>query len=276
MASVTPWITNPFKPIVFGEELSYLEMLGILKNKVNDLTKYVEELEKHINDYTDKEIIKIRAEFDKKLADIYNTINQEFDEYKIDVNNDIAAFKSYVVNELNKLAINIITFYNSLIKIMDNKDSAVLNTAKRLIFELSLTIDKVNENNFRINNPTTGKKDTVQNTVNNIYDFLRFCLICEEFEILPITIEMVEELTVIDFELYSKWLLDLEKKTKLTSNVTGLLVSHQQAVNECFDYVQLGSYTAAEWADLAFTVQEIDDALITAYNFDFHAKRFLY
>jgi len=270
------WITNPFKPIVFGEELSYLEMLGILKGKLNDLTEYVLDLQKSINDYTDQELAKFRTEFDNKLKNVYDTINAEFEEYKVKTDKNINDFKTYVNNQLNKLSIDLITFFNTLTRQMDSKDNAVLNKAKQLIFELSLTIDKVNENNFRIDNPTTGQKDTVQNTVNNIYDFLRFCLICEEFEVLPITVEMVEELTVIDFELYSKWYLDLENRCKLTSNVTGLLVSHQQAVNECFDFVQLGSYTAGEWVELAFTIEEIDSKEISAYNFDYHAKRFLY
>lgn len=270
------WVTNPFKPLVFGEELSYLEMIAKLRNRLNELNEYVIELQKTINQYTDQELAKIRIEFDNKLKKVYDTINEEFEEYKINTDKDIADFKNYVNIQLNKLSIDLITFFNTLTRQMDSKDSIVLNKAKQLIFELSLTIDKVNENNFRINNPTTGKKDTVQNTVNNIYDFLRFCLTCEEFEVLPITIEEVEELTVSDFELYSKWLLELQYRYLLVSNVTGDLVSHQQAVNECYDFVQLGSYTAAEWAELQFTIEEIDSKEVTAYNFDFYAKRFIY
>ena len=270
------WWTNPFKPLVFGEELSYLEMIAKLRNRLNELNEYVLELQKTINQYTDQELAKIRVEFDVKLKNVYDTINEEFEDYKIKTDKDISDFKNYVNIQLNKLSIDLITFFNTLTRQMDSKDDIVLNKAKQLIFELSLTIDKVNENNFRINNPTTGKKDTVQNTVNNIYDFLRFCLTCEEFEVLPITIEEVEELTVSDFELYSKWLLEMQYRYMLVSNVTGDLVSHQQAVNECYDFVQLGSYTAAEWAELQFTVEEIDNKEVSAYNFDFYAKRFIY
>lgn len=277
---------NPFIPLTFDKEISYLEMVGKLLNRVNELNEYVNSILTKIGEYTDKEIAKVRKDFDIQIKSVYNVISENYAKLdnKIDDNyntleNKIITTKNelivYIDEETTKLNNKIERYYKYLIQYIDSGDNATKLETLIQINRLKNNIDKINENGFKIWNPTNGKKNHVEQVVNDIYDALRFCLTCGDFEVLPITIEQVEQLTVHDFELYSKWILQLKERYLIISPSTGDKVTHQFAINQLYDFWQWGSYPAQEFDNLDFTTEEIDNKEISAYNFDFHLKRFL-
>lgn len=277
---------NPFKPIVFDDEISVLQMVATLTNRVNDITAFTQDLLSNAKSYTDTEISKLKTYVDKEII----SVTSQFDalekrlNIKIDTN----------VDELNQ---KIITTKNELIKYIDNAVSGFLqklnlyyellhdyadhlNNKTKVDVDIALDqlkkqINKINENGYKILNPTNGMYELVGKTVTDVYDAIRLCLTAGEADITKIPVEVIETFTVEQFERWSKWYFDYKNQYLITSPTTGEKVTHQVAINELYNYWQNGSYTAGEWDELNVTAGEVEEKNITAYNFDFHCRRFI-
>lgn len=252
-----------FRPLVFDNEISVLQMVATLTNRINELTDYTQNILKNANDYTDKEIKKLKKYIDGEIE----SLTKYIDEIQVKIKDDVD-------NKYSDLLIKLSNLRNVLMKYSDNGDNLVTLETDLKLRRLETLIDEINEDGFRIYNPISGEKNHVQEVVNDIYEMLRFCLTAGKADILEIPVEEFEKYTVEQIELYSNWYFDLQKRYMLISPSTGLDISHQEAINELYGYLQGDSRTVEELEQRGYTVSDRNITEMSAFDMDFHNKRY--
>lgn len=269
MDKLNMMLTNPLTPLVFTKELSYLEMVRNVNSKVDEIIDFINKLDETIHSYTDSEIAKLKKEFDGKVDEIYSFINKTKKDIENDYNNKIETLRSYCDKKFKLLSMDIVKYFNSMMEAYTHGDNVVLLKSQLAVNELEKKINRINENGYKIQNPTKGVKDHVEKVVENVYDALRFfCFTVDEIEVGQWTIEDYESMTVIDFEIQSKYLLYIKYKIKVISPITGLNSSHQLVLNQLYNYLQNGSYNAHEFETLDVAVDDFENNGYDVFQFD--------
>lgn len=263
-----------FYPLVFDKEISVLQMIGKLTDRVNKLTDFTVNLLEQANNYTDKQVNALRKElqekYDKEIQEIVKLIDQTKEliiQIKGELEEDIA-------NRYDELTGLIYRIQADTMMYADAGDDVVRYETEQKLKELKSLIDEINEDGFRIYNPTNGNKEHVQDVVNDIYDMLRFCLTAGKAEILEIPVEEIEKYTVDEVELYSAWIFDWSRRYLIISPATGKRITPQEAFNELYGYLQGDSRPVGEIEQRNYTCTDRNILEMTAYQMDYDNKRF--
>lgn len=130
------------------------------------------------------------------LNNEFSSLSEEFSQFKIDVNNDIA-------NRFN-------TIYNQIISLLNDYQLYFNAELQNAIDELNARIDKVIIGNIDVYNPTTGQYENINKVINDVYDALRYdALTCIEFANLDLTCTEFDsvEITAFNFDNNGKSIL---------------------------------------------------------------------
>lgn len=188
-------------PSEWDASISQLEMMQKIAYNINQIIQFLTDLETNYQNYTDTKVAALKAELlktlDDTVANLRNYIDTQDAYYWAEHTKDVKRLET-LITELRA--------YVNDIKLTHEKDVAQLNgkinetkayleqytdlAVERLkewveeqLEKLRLEIDEVNEDGFRIFDPTTGYRDRVGNTVNNVYDVLRVRAInCGQFD----------------------------------------------------------------------------------------------
>lgn len=188
-------------PSEWDVSISQLEMMQKIAYNINQIIQFLTDLETNYQNYTDEKVAALKAELlktlDQTVADLHTYIDTQDAYYWSEHTKDVKRLETLIA-ELRE--------YADDIKLTHEKDVAQLNgkidetkayleqytdfAVERLkewveeqLEKLRLEIDEVNEDGFRIFDPTTGYRDRVGNTVNNVYDVLRVrAITCGQFD----------------------------------------------------------------------------------------------
>lgn len=188
-------------PSEWDASISQLEMMQKIAYNINQIIQFLTDLETNYQNYTDTKVAELKAELLKTLDQTVKTLHSYIDTqdayYWAEHTKDVKRLEA-LIEELRA--------YADDIKLTHEKDVAQLNgkidetktyleqytdyAVERLkewveeqLEKLRLEIDEVNEDGFRIFDPTTGYRDRVGNTVNNVYDVLRVrAITCGQFD----------------------------------------------------------------------------------------------
>lgn len=188
-------------PSEWDASISQLEMMQKIAYNINQIIQFLTDLETNYQNYTDEKVAALKAELlktlDQTVADLHVYIDTQDAYYWAEHTKDVKRLEA-LITELRE--------YVDDIKLTHEKDVAQLNgkidntkayleqytdfAVERLkewveeqLEKLRLEIDEVNEDGFRIFDPTTGYRDRVGNTVNNVYDVLRVrAITCGQFD----------------------------------------------------------------------------------------------
>ena len=188
-------------PSEWDASISQLEMMQKIAYNINQIIQFLTDLETNYQNYTDEKVAALKAELlktlDKTVANLRTYIDTQDAYYWAEHTKDIKRLEA-LITELRA--------YVDDVKLTHKKDVAQLNgkidetkayleqytdfAVERLkewveeqLEKLRLEIDEVNEDGFRIFDPTTGYRDRVGNTVNNVYDVLRVrAITCGQFD----------------------------------------------------------------------------------------------
>lgn len=263
-------------PSEWDASISQLEMLQKIAYNINQIIQFLTDLETNYQNYTDAKVAELKAEFLKTLDQTVETLHSYIDTqdayYWAEHTKDVKRLEA-LIEELRA--------YADDIKLTHEKDVAQLNgkidetkayleqytdfAVERLkewveeqLEKLRLEIDEVNEDGFRIFDPTSGYRDRVGNTVNNVYDVLRVRAItcgqfdawfpafdkdCEDFKALYI------RAGVFDAESYCKMYGIFD--ASVNSPASGDILSHARALDEVMQVD----------AELHLTAQEFDSVM---------------
>lgn len=263
-------------PSEWDVSISQLEIMQKIAYNINQIIQFLTDLETNYQNYTDEKVAELKAE-------LLETLAKTVDDLKAYTDTQDAYYWAEHTKDVKRLETLIaeLRAYASDIKLTHEKDVAQLNgkidetkayleqytdfAVERLkewveeqLEKLRLEIDEVNEDGFRIFDPTTGYRDRVGNTVNNVYDVLRVRAItcgqfdswfpafdkdCEDFKALHI------RAGAFDAESYCK-MYDVFNAS-VNSPASGDALSHARALDEVMQVD----------AELHLTAQEFDSVM---------------
>lgn len=293
-------------PSYYSECESYEEQLQWLLNQLQTLQTDVDNLKKDTNEYTDEQI--------KKLFDL---LSQRINNLTNYVNSEIAELKTYVDNENKKLSTkvgdmklyvdekteNTIKYVNSeILKIRNllletenrlrleivngdetTKDFARIYTEQaRLellerINALSLRVDNITKEFPFVYNPTQGKQDNLQKTINDLYLYLRIHgITCFVFDSLQISVKEFDAMKILvrNFDIRGAEIFETWEKETAFSPWTGKKITLKELCYEIAQKINMNYKTAKEFDGRGITASDYDGGKTTAYDFDW-TKRIL-
>ena len=257
----------PFIEETFDSLTTY-KMLCKIAGVVNTIQEYLENLDfDQYKEYVDQQITNLKIYVDEENKKVYDYCDLQLENAK-----------NYTDDELAKLNLELINYINQKIQYLktyiDNNDLILKNYIDEEIKKLEKEIEEIATKGIQVYNPTTGKYDYLQNTLNDMYYYLRYYGIkAIEFDTLGLTTKSFDDklITSREFDLYSKQLLMIDWCCKMYSPVTGEIESISQVVNELAS-LHKTEITAQEFDNLDLTTQEFDDKNISAYDFDWQGK----
>lgn len=308
------WISLPS---TWDESVSETEMLqGILYN-VNCIIQYLEDLQTNYEEYTNNAINSLRNELTLKYDQIIADLRQHYDialeQLKTYVDTQDIYYWNLTIREVNRLdtRINQLQTYvdnnfneirsthendvNAIYKFIEStrqdimnfielNNQALMEWVNNTYQDILDQVDEINEDGFRIYNPTTGEKDKVENTVNDVYDALRvFAVTAQEYD------DWLEKydhngndlkwlnMSALEFDTKSWWIMYGNIDDKIISPVTGLENTVQSTIeevstNNVITSPTTGNLTCEMWDSLEFDQNDYEvNYIMSAYDHDFKA-----
>lgn len=257
----------PFIEETFDSLTTY-KMLCKIAGVVNTIQGYLQDLDfDQYKEYVDQQITNLKIYVDSQDASIRNYVDQQ-----------VQQAKNYTDEEIAKLNLSLLQYINTQIQKLkeysDAQDVLLKNYIDEEVLKLYKEIEEIATKGIRVYNPTTGQYDYLQNTINDLYTYLRYYgITANEFDTLALTAEEFDNklITARDFDLYAKEILMINWCCKMYSPVTGEIEPISQVVNELAS-LHKTEITAQEFDNLDLTAQAFDDKNISAYDFDWNGK----
>lgn len=257
----------PFIEETFDSLTTY-KMLCKIAGVVNTIQDYLQDLDfDQYKEYVDQQITNLKIYVDSQDANIRNYVDQQ-----------VQQAKNYTDEEISKLNLSLLQHINTQIQNLkeysDAQDVLLKNYIDEEVVKLYKEIEEIAIKGIRVYNPTTGQYDYLQNTINDLYTYLRYYgITANEFDTLALTSEELDNklITARDFDLYAKQILMINWCCKMYSPVTGEIEPISKVVNDLAS-LHKTEITAQEFDNLDLTAQAFDDKNISAYDFDWQGK----
>lgn len=259
-------------PSAWDWSLSYAENLRKLVYNVNVIIQYLQDLQTNYEEYTDQKVAELKAYVDaadQSLRDYADSLNAAMKAY-VDsqdlaywerhtqditrLQNNIDALRTYCdknfedirtkhAQDIAQLHGALQSQYEQLTAYTDRQIDVLQAWTNEQLDQIRLEVDEINEDGFRIDNPTTGERDHVGNTVNDVYNALRVhAITCDEFDAWFTYYDNDCDsfrnlfISAIDFDTRAHLLMYAQYDEQVNSPVTGMMVSHAQALEEIMSF----------------------------------------
>ena len=257
----------PFIEETFDSLTTY-KMLCKIAGVVNTIQKYLQDLDfDQYTEYVDQQITNLKIYVDSQDENIKNYVDQQ-----------VQQAKNYTDEEIAKLNLSLLQYINTQIQNLkeysDAQDVLLKNYIDEEVLKLYKEIEEIATKGIRVYNPTTGEYDYLQNTLNDLYTYLRYYgITANEFDSLSLTALNYDNklITAREFDLYSKEILMINWCCKMYSPITGEIEPISKVVNELAS-LHKTEITAQEFDNLDLTAEEFDGKNISAYDFDWNGK----
>ena len=243
-----PWIA-PFAFVECG--LTVEEQIYYLVGKINDIIDTLNEGDEDIRSYVDQKvsaaISACNSYTDNKISEQWTNLIASVNAVKDYAESLNASLKMEVQQELSKV-------WNAIWKLTTYQDPIIV-------------ID-----------PTTGKQNSLQNTLNNLYETFRyFALTASRYDGLGLTASEYDEkhVTAFDYDHFGLLLFQdawLSKYIDMFHPVTGQKVFYQEVVKWCIDQHRANALTASGYDAINIEASEYDGHALSAYEYDFNGK----
>lgn len=293
-------------PSYYSECESYEEQLQWLLNQLQTLQADVDNLKKDTNAYTDEEIKKLFDLLSQRISNLTDYVNGEIAELKSYVDNEnkkvsdkvdgmklyvdekTANTKKYVDSEILKVKVLLTEVENRLhLEIVDGdntvKDFARIYTEQariellEKINALSIRVDNITKEFPFVYNPTQGRQNDLQKTINDLYLYLRVHgITCFAFDSLKMTVAEFDSLKILarNFDIRGSEIFETWEKETAFSPWTGEKITLKELCYQIAEKINMNHKTASEYDKRTITASEYDGAKTTAYDFDW-TKRIL-
>lgn len=253
------------------DSLTMYKMLCEVAGVVNNIQTYLENLDfDQYTEYVDSQIANLKAYVDSQDNSIKDYVDLQ-----------VQIAKNYTDEEIAKLNLQLIQYINNKIQMIkeysDAQDTLLKNYIDEEITKIEKQIEEIATKGIQVYNPTTGKYDYLQNTLNDMYTYLRYYgITANEFDLLGLTAEGYDEkqITARNFDLFSKEILMINWCCKMYSPISGEIEPISEVINELAS-LNKNEITCQEFDNLDLTAEEFDNKNITAYDFDWNGKNLL-
>lgn len=291
-------------PSYYSECESYEEQLQWLLNQLQTLQADVDNLKKDTNAYTDEEIKKLFDLLSQRISNLTDYVNGEISELKsyVDTENKkisdkvdnlklymdekLTNLKKYVDSEILEVKVLLTGVENRLhLEIVDGdntvKDFARIYTEQariellEKINTLSIRVDNITKEFPLVYNPTQGRQNDLQKTINDLYLYLRVHgITCIVFDSLQITVSEFDALKILvrNFDIRGSEIFETWEKETAFSPWTGEKITLKELCYQIAEKINMNHKTASEYDKRTITASEYEDAKTTAYDFDWTKK----
>lgn len=262
---ITP-VCHKTLPLVYDESLSYYEFICKINEKISEIIDLLNNFEGSWTDYTDQEVNKLRNEINARIENLYTYIDD-----------NITLINDKFDGEVKDLYQALLESQVMLTELMQNYDTVVLNTALDRIAEIYAEIDRVVKE-IPVHNPyKAGFLSSIQEYIDDAFEASRsHPITANNYDNAGLTCIQFRNLnlTALEYDDHASLYID---PYKLFSPFTGLKRLPQEIVNEFAEHMRGDlTVTCAEFAAYDLTAAEYDAKEITAYNFDWNAKQYLF
>ena len=291
-------------PSAWDWSLSYAENLRKLVYNVNVIIQYLQDLQTNYEEYTDKAIANLKEYVDaadQALHDYADSLNAAMKAY-VDsqdllywekhtqditrLQNNIDALRAYCdenfedirtkhAQDIAQLHGALQSQYEQLTAYTDRQIDVLQAWTSEQLDQIRLEVDEINEDGFRIDNPTTGERDHVGNTVNDVYNALRVhAITCEEFDAWFTYYDNDCDsfrnlfISAIDFDTRAHLLMYAQYDEQVNSPATGMMVSHAQALEEIMSFSSEQALDCTDRDGLGLTCEQILAKNWSAFKWD--------
>lgn len=293
-------------PSYYSECESYEEQLQWLLNQLQTLQADVDNLKKDTNGYTDEQIKKLFDLLSQRISNLTDYVNGEISELKsyVDTENKkisdkvdnlklytdekLTNLKKYVDSEILEVRVLVTEVENRLhLEIVDGdntvKDFARIYTEQariellEKINALSIRVDNIIKEFPLVYNPTQGRQNDLQKTINDLYLYLRVHgITCFAFDSLKMTVAEFDSLKILtrNFDIRGSEIFETWEKETAFSPWTGKKITLKELCYEIAQKINMNYKTAKEFDDRGITASDYDTGKTTAYDFDW-TKRIL-
>lgn len=293
-------------PSYYNECESYEEQLQWLLNQLQTLQADVDNLKKDTNEYTDGQIKILFDLLSQRISNLTDYVNGEISELKsyVDTENKkisdkvdnlklymdekLTNLKKYVDSEILEVKVLLSEFENRLhLEIVDGdntvKDFARIYTEQariellEKINALSIMVDNITKEFPLVYNPTQGRQNDLQKTINDLYLYLRVHgITCFAFDSLKMTVAEFDSLKILtrNFDIRGSEIFETWEKETAFSPWTGKKITLKELCYQIAEKINMNHKTASEYDKRTITASEYDGANTTAYDFDW-TKRIL-
>lgn len=291
-------------PSYYSECESYEEQLQWLLNQLQTLQADVDNLKKDTNEYTDEQIKKLFDLLSQRISNLTDYVNGEISELKsyVDTENKkisdkvdnlklymdekLTNLKKYVDSEILEVKVLLTGVENRLhLEIVDGdntvKDFARIYTEQariellEKINALSIRVDNITKEFPLVYNPTQGRQNDLQKTINDLYLYLRVHgITCIVFDSLQITVAEFDALKILvrNFDIRGSEIFETWEKETAFSPWTGEKITLKELCYQIAEKINMNHKTASEYDKRTITASEYEDAKTTAYDFDWTKK----
>lgn len=180
-------------PSPYDESLSYLEYLGKLHTKINELIDLINSYESNYMTYTDEQINLLKDELDGRFTNITQLIDNTDQALRsvistqyTTITNETASLINLNVNTLNQTIVNQVALLNSRI-------TTEINNLMIYIDSGFITL--------KVLNPVTGQQSSIQDALNSLAEQFRTdALTCLDYDALNITASGYDALDLTAYE----------------------------------------------------------------------------
>lgn len=254
----------PIIPTVYENALSYLEELIKLNQKINELVQTLddnnEELFNELQVFVLERLSEMRTENQTAFASLNGAIEQ---------------VQTLTEQEIKKLEANIVQMYQVIYKSRDDLEIK-FKLLESEIWRYVKGLDYAA--NIYVTNPVTGRKDTLQNTLNQMYNKLNSGgLTAFEYDQLALTAEEYDSchLEAFTYDTRARWTFFQRMYLSMFSPLNGKYQSMKEVILELAGLHKDDPITAAEYDALDLTASAYDGKLLSAFLYDFRAKLYL-
>lgn len=291
-------------PSYYSECESYEEQLQWLLNQLQTLQADVDNLKKDTNEYTDEQIKKLFDLLSQRISNLTDYVNGEISELKsyVDTENKkisdkvdnlklymgekLTNLKKYVDSEILEVKVLLTEVENRLhLEIVDGdntvKDFARIYTEQariellEKINALSIRVDNITKEFPLVYNPTQGRQNGLQKTINDLYLYLRVHgITCFAFDSLKMTVAEFDSLKILarNFDIQGSEIFETREKETAFSPWTGEKITLKELCYQIAEKINMNHKTASECDKRTITASEYEDAKTTAYDFDWTKK----
>lgn len=260
-----PFIEETFDNLTMYK--NFCKLVGV----VNYIQEYLKDLDfSQYTEYVDEQISNLKAYVDNKDSELYDYVNQQ-----------VEIAKNYTDEEIAKLNLEMIQYITKQIQNIkeysDAQDTLLKNYIDEEILKIQKEIDDIATKGIRVYNPAEGRYDYLQDTLNDIYNYLRYYAItANEYDTLNLTADEYDSkmITAREYDLYAKQILMINWCCQMYSPITGEILPISKVIEQLASQSK-NEITAQEYDDLDLTAQEYDNKNITAYDFDWNGKTIL-
>lgn len=189
---ITPlpmWNFNPVLPTVFDDSLSYLELVSKLYNKLEEIIKEVNDIDKDAIDAALNEMRNEIQQFEAQIQVQYQQLDAKFQTQYEELNNAVLDLADATAQSLHDLDVKIYNLGESLKDIMDLK----IEENNEYIFQ-SIASEIIG---IKVLNYFTGEKVTVQ----EMFDYLAQLHAADGIRVTELVLRQktVDELIALNF-----------------------------------------------------------------------------